>query len=87
MPPPVNVPSPLVLQEIVPFADEYPAGIVYASVLLHTVSAVFVPAVATGSRSIVSANVAVAGVHMPLSATVMVSVTRPPVDWSLVPKV
>ena len=34
----------------------------------------------------VSANVAVAGTHIPLSATVSVSVIRPPVFLSFVPK-
>ena len=35
----------------------------------------------------VSANVALAGAHMPLSATVIVSVITPPVALSLGPKV
>jgi len=67
--------------------DEYPAGIVYEWAPPQRVSVVTGPAVAVGRRSMVSANVADAWVHWPLSDTVIVRVIRPPRVLSLVPKV
>jgi hypothetical protein len=52
----------------------------------QTVSAVIGPAEAIGERNIVRSKVAVAGVHTPLSATVIVRVMTPPVVVSLAPK-
>ena len=78
MVPLVNVPSPEVLQEIVPLVAVYPAGIVYEPSPAQTVAEAVVPAVAIGAGSIVSANVAVAGGHTPTPVTVMVKVMTPP---------
>ena len=88
----VNVPLPLVVQFITPTFGAvlgpypYPAGIVYETVLAQTSAEVVGPCVANGTESIVSVNVAVAGVvHAPF-VTDIVSVTVEPF-LSFVPNV
>ena len=85
--PETNAPSPLELQEMVPYVDEYPAGTVNEVAVAQSESNVVVPAVAIGAGKMVSTNVVVADGHTPLSATVIVSVITPPVARSFMPKV
>jgi len=83
----VNVPLPLDVHEIVPLADEYPAGTVNESVAAHIVAELVAPAVATGRGLILSVNAVVAGGHTPPSPTDMVSVMGTGDVLSAVPKV
>ena len=52
----VNVPSPLEVQEMVPFVAVYPPGILKLFALPQTVLVVVVPADAVGKRLIVRKN-------------------------------
>ena len=83
----MNVPSPLEVQEMVPFVAVYPPGILKLFVLPQTVLVVVPPAVAVGKRLIVRKNCAVTAGHGLVPVTVMVSVLIPPELISLGPKV
>ena len=86
MPPLVNVPSPLVLQEIAPCVAVYPPGIVYVADVAQTEAVEVAPAVAVGAGTIVREKVAVAAGHTPALATCIVRTFAPPLAISLVPK-
>ena len=68
----------LAVHVILPLADEYPAGTVYTFAVPQTLAVLVAPAVATGSGVMVKLNVVLAGVQIPPSSTVMVSVTVAP---------
>jgi hypothetical protein len=85
VPPLVNVPSPVLAHEMLPFAEVYPAGMANVSALAHTVAVVVAPGVAAGRGLMVRANVAVAGVHGPLLTFMVRVMTGPPVV-SVAPK-
>lgn len=63
---------------IVPLAAEYPAGTVNTLAVAQAVAVVVAPAVARGSGVTIRLNVVLAGVHMPPSSTVIISVTVAP---------